>query len=138
MGLYLCVFDDEENELDGLEMGTYSDYNHFLDVVTELVEKGEKGSVCPTLTLHHDSDGVWEPGECKLLESELNVIETQFKKALPQAFTKEWRSDIAKEIGLKPNNLYESFIDVNGDFIIGRLKELCDLAIDKNSPICFQ
>ncbi len=138
MGLYLCVFDDEENELDGLEMGTYSDYNYFLDVVTELVEQGEKGSVCPTLTLHHDSDGVWEPGECKLLKSELNVIETQFKKAPPQAFVTEWRADIAKEIGLNPKNLYENFIDVNGDFVVDRLKELCDLAIDKNYPICFQ
>ena len=39
MGLYLCVFDEDE-ELEGVEVGSYSDFEFFRSSVTELLEQG--------------------------------------------------------------------------------------------------
>jgi hypothetical protein len=55
MGLYLCVFQGDE-ELDGVDVGSYGDFNHFRSVVAGL-EDGPPGSKYPTLILHPDSDG---------------------------------------------------------------------------------
>ena len=37
MGLYLCVFDNDD-ELEGVEVGSYSDFDFFRSTVTELLE----------------------------------------------------------------------------------------------------
>jgi hypothetical protein len=72
MGLYLCVFDESsESELEGVEVGGYSDYNLFRSAVTELLENGRAGSVYPTLVLHSDCDGEWSSVECSTLRREL-------------------------------------------------------------------
>lgn len=73
MGLYLCIFDDDD-EIEGLEIGAYSDFEFFCSTVTELLEEGVTGSKYPTLILHADSDGEWSPSECETLKRELEDI----------------------------------------------------------------
>jgi len=51
MGLYLCVFDGEE-ELDGVEVGFYADFGTFRNAVVRHLENGKAGSRFPTL-IHH-------------------------------------------------------------------------------------
>jgi len=46
MGLYLCVFDGD-NELDGVEVGAYTDFHTFRSAVAAHVEAGVEGSRCP-------------------------------------------------------------------------------------------
>lgn len=58
MGLYLCVFDDDE-ELEGVEVGHYSDVEYFRDKITNCLEDGAAGSKYPTLIGHSDCDSEW-------------------------------------------------------------------------------
>ncbi len=137
MGLYLTVFDGDD-ELDGVEVGTYSDYDVFIQAVIENVENGSKGSVCPILTLHHDSDGEWSSQESQGLRSELLKVRDVLVSMPPISHESPWVSQTMGECDLKPSNAYESFIDVNGEFLIDRLIDLTDLSIGKGLPILFQ
>ena len=74
MGLYLCVFDDDDNELDGVEVGSYADFNFFRDAVVATVENGNAGTVCPVLNTHSDNDGEWTNEEARHLLTELSQI----------------------------------------------------------------
>ena len=62
MGLYLAIFDDDE-EIEGVEIGLYSDFNYFRDIVANELEDGKAGSKYPTLNLHSDCDGTWSVEE---------------------------------------------------------------------------
>jgi hypothetical protein len=137
MGLYLCVF-DEENELDGVDVGSYADFNNFRGYVVKSLEGGNVGSRFPILNGHSDCDGEWSPRECVGLEEELNAIATSFKEIAPVDFTSEWQKRVVKLLGLQPRNLYECFIDVDGELLIDRLQALCRLAHQNNQPILFQ
>ena len=66
MGLYLCVFDGED-ELEGVEVGSYADFDFFRTTVTELLEEGSAGSRFATLIVHSDSDGEWSFSESERL-----------------------------------------------------------------------
>jgi hypothetical protein len=77
MGLYLALFDGGD-ELDGVEVGSYSDFGAFRDAVVAHLEEGVTGSRCPTLIMHSDSDGQWTPAEAADLERELQTIRTRF------------------------------------------------------------
>lgn len=44
MGLYLCVIDGE-NELEGVEAGSYGDFGQFRDAVIDIVEEENPGPV---------------------------------------------------------------------------------------------
>jgi Immunity protein 70 len=137
MGLYLCVFDNEV-ELDGVEVGSYSDFDCFRNTVTELLEGGDSGSKFPTLNNHSDSDGEWSLSECVSLKHELMEIATSFQQLPSVQFGAEWQLQVGKLLGLKPTSLYDSFIDVDGESLIERLLRLCDVAIERKSPIVFQ
>lgn len=137
MGLYLCIFDNYE-ELDGVEVGLYSDFNWFRSIVTEKLEGGNIGAIFPALTLHSDSDGFWTVEESIALEKELITIDEFFRKLPPIPFNSEWQQSITKSIGLKPDNLYSCFIDVDGEPLIERLINLCKLAQEVNKSILFQ
>jgi hypothetical protein len=50
----------------------------------------------------------------------------------------DWQRAVAKSIGLVPQNAFESFIDVDGEFLIGRLQSLVDGARKRGLPILFQ
>jgi len=49
-----------------------------------------------------------------------------------------FKQDIFKFFGITPKNLFECFVDSDCEFLIDRMIELCDLAIQKNRPIMFQ
>jgi len=56
----------------------------------------------------------------------------------PVSFISEWQRNVAQSLGQSPKNAFESFIDVNGDFILERIQQLVDVAIDRQLPISFQ
>lgn len=137
MGLYLCVFDNDE-ELEGVEVGSYSDFDFFRCSVTELLEGGVAGNKFPALIIHSDSDGEWQFSECQALKHELISIATEFQQLPGVQFHAEWQQKVGKLLGLKPASLYESFIDVDGEPLVGRLIGLCNVAIERQLPILFQ
>jgi len=137
MGLYLCVFEEDE-ELDGVDAGGYSDFNFFRSVVTNQLEGGTPGAKYPTLILHSDCDGEWSVEECRALQEELESIADVFRQLPPADFDSDWQRAVAQSLGLQPRNLYESFIDVDGEPLVERLLGLCRLAQDRGQPIIFQ
>lgn len=137
MGLYLAIFDGDD-ELDGVEVGSYADFGAFRDAVVTYVEDGVPGSRCPTLILHSDCDGEWMPGEAILLHKELATIAQRFVQLPPEPLGDNWKLEVAKIFGLRPTNLYECFFDVDGEPLLDRLMGLAQLSSDRNLPILFQ
>jgi Immunity protein 70 len=137
VGLYLCIFDDEE-EVDGVEVGAYAEFDVLRDYIVEHVEGGDFGSRCPTFVLHSDCDGEWSVADCGSLRDELALIETEFKARPPVEFRADWQRVVARRVGLQPRDAFESFIDVDGEFLIARLQQLTRLAIERGLPILFQ
>ncbi len=137
MGLYLCYFVGDE-EMDGVEIGSYQYFGIFRDYVNILVENYDAGSVCPKLIMHSDCDGEWSTQDCKELLKELEVISEVFKKTEPQDAPIEMKKDIFNFYKIKPKTLYDCFIDVDGNNIIERLAKLCLDAIDAETKILFQ
>ena len=95
MGLYLCVF-DADKELEGVEVGSYSDFDFFRRTITELLEGGNAGSRYPTLVLHADSDGEWTSAECEALKKELASISNGLKQFPAVQFRAEWQQQLGK------------------------------------------
>jgi hypothetical protein len=137
MSLYLCVFDGDD-EVEGVDVGAYSDFDFFRSTVTELLEQGRTGSKYPALILHADSDGEWSSSECQTLKRELADISDQLRQLPSIQFQAEWQQHVGKSLGLKPRCLYESFIDVDGEPLLERMQGLCEVAIQRNLPILFQ
>lgn len=137
MSLYLCVFDDDE-ELEGVDVGAYSDFGNFRDTIANVIEHGNTGSRFPILMLHEDCDGQWDVEDCKELARELETISFEFKKEPPTAFFAEWQRNVAKQQGLQPQSLYDCFIDVDGEPLLERLLGLTRFAQRRQLPILFQ
>ncbi len=137
MGLYLCIFKEEE-ELDGVEVGSYSDFNSLRDFLISELESDKAGSLFPVFILHSDCDGEWSPTDCKKLQVELGEISKTLEGMPPVPFNSDWQKNLASRIGLIPKNALESFIDVDGELLIDRLQKLVELAIKKHLPILFQ
>lgn len=138
MGLYLAVFDGEQ-ELEGVEVGSYADFGVFRDAVAEHLERGSAGSRFPTLMLHSDCDGSWSPEESAHLQLELEQIADEFRRLPPLDLApNSWQSEVAKSFGIKPGNLYESFFDVDGEPLIDRLLELIKVSRGRGKEILFQ
>ncbi len=126
MGLYLTIFDDGE-ELDGVEVGTYADFNTFRDAVIKNLEGGKAGSKYPTLILHSDCDGQWSPSEAADLEQELMNISDEFHRLPPVQLGADWQGQVAKTFGLQISNLYDCFFDVDGEPLLERLANLASV-----------
>jgi hypothetical protein len=137
MGLYLCAFDGDE-EIDGVEIGSYADFNFFRDAVVAAVEEGKRGTKCPTLVNHHDSDGEWSPKEASLLIAELELVGDALSALPPVEFNSAWKNKVASAQGLKPNNLLECFFDVDGEPLVDRLRGLAEKSVQRDVPILFQ
>ncbi len=140
MGLYLCVFRDDlvDEELEGVEVGSYADFDRFREAIWNNLEGGDWGSRFPGLMGPDDSDGVWTPDEAARLESELLSIADGFAKLPPADFESEWQIDVARGIGIKPQSLLESFIDVDGEPLVERLIDLARTAVAAKRPVWFQ
>ena len=137
MSLYLCVFMGNE-EVDSVEVGFYSDFNYFRNFVTDIVENGIVGSMCPVLINHSDCDGSWSCEEAGKLIKELNLIENCFRKIPPVDLNSDWKKQTAKQQGIKLENLSDCFFDVNGEPLIDQLRNLAKTSQEVQSPIIFQ
>jgi hypothetical protein len=137
MGLYLCIFDSEE-EIDGVDVGPYADFNAFRDCIVRELEGGHAGSKFPKLNLHSDCDGQWSPAEAAELEKELVNISEEFRQRPPIPIKSDWQKQVVKTFGLRINNLYDSFFDVDGEPLLDRLIGLARLSQKRNLAILFQ
>jgi len=135
MGLYLCIFDADE-EVDGVEVGRYSDFNALRDYVARELEGGSRGARFPTLMLHSDSDGEWSVADCEKLIPELRSVIAQARP--PVQFVSDWQQHVARSVGLVPKSAFESFIDVDGQFVLERMLHLASVALEHGLPILFQ
>lgn len=140
MGLYLCVFGgpDGDDELDGVDVGAYSDFGRFRSVVAQHLEPGGWGSRFPVLMLHPDSDGEWSPQESEALAAELATITEELGKLPPTGFPEGWQAQTAAHLGLQPQSLRDCFIDVDGELLLDRLADLVRLSVREGQPIAFQ
>jgi Immunity protein 70 len=137
MGLYLCAFDGDE-ELEGVEIGSYADFNFFRDAVVAAVENGQPGTACPVLINHSDCDGEWSPSEAAALLAELKLIEEKLREYPPAEYNSPWKKEIAKTFGIAPKSLLECFFDVDGEPLTGRLRGLAETSVRNDVPISFQ
>ena len=137
MGLYLCVFDGED-DVDGVDVGGYADFNALREHIVRQLEGGTAGSRFPTLVLHSDCDGEWSVEECRVLREELATIASELRATPAVQMASDWQRSVAKSIGLVPRNAFESFVDVDGEPLIQRLQELVDGALRRGRPITFQ
>jgi len=137
MGLYICIFDGED-DVDGVEVGAYADYNALRDYIVCELEAGEAGSRFPTFVLHSDCDGEWSLADCEKLKGEISEIVTALKNRPAIKFVSDWQKSVAKSVGLIPKNAFESFIDVDGEFLLERLQSLVNNALRLRLPILFQ
>lgn len=137
MGLYLCIFDEDE-DVDGVEVGAYADFNAIRDYIVRELEGGKAGCKFPTFILHSDCDGEWTVSDCTRLREELSEIITAMKGRPAIAFASDWQRAVAKSIGFVPQNAYESFIDVDGEVLLERLQALVSKALKLQLPILFQ
>lgn len=137
MGLYLCVFDGDD-ELDGIEVGSYADFGTFRDTVRDRLEQGRAGSRFPVLMSHSDCDGEWSPDEADRLRAELEVVARELASLPSVALADGWQRAVARQLGVKPRNLAECFFDVDGEPLVERLIGLCACAVRRGLPILFQ
>jgi hypothetical protein len=56
----------------------------------------------------------------------------------PVPFDSDWKKTVAKSIGLVPKNAHESFIDIDGEFLLDRIRDLAKRASSEQAPIIFQ
>jgi hypothetical protein len=141
MGLYLCVFASarDDDEIGGVEVGSYDDFHVFRVTVAERLEGGRWGSRFPVLMSHADSDGSWSVEEAAALGRELRVIEEELATLPATGFEPHsWQGEVAAALGIDPSNLGECFIDVDGEPLLGRLRSLVDVAVERERPISFQ
>ena len=137
MGLYLCLFADNE-EIDGVEVGPYADFNALRGYITRQLEGAQLGSRFPTLILHSDSDGAWSLSDCEKLRGELAEIAESMKASPAVDFVSDWQGTVAKSVGLVPQNAFESFVDVDGEFLVDRLLQLVETGLERGLPVLFQ
>lgn len=149
MGLYLCIFDQCGEELCGVEVGLYRYFQELRDTVARFTPKGpiarlvrpgggKLSSKMPTLLVHSDCDGAWSVKECRALKQELEEIKQVFLQEPVSPETVALKQDVFKFYGVTPQNLFECFIDSDCEFLIDRLIDLCDRAIEAKRPIVFQ
>ena len=141
MGLYLCVFASAatDDEIEGVELGGYDDFHALRSAISQLLEAGNWGSRFPVLMLHSDSKGDWTPEEASALLQELDAIEREFRHLPPVLFADgSWQAEVAKLSGIKPASMADCFIDVDGEPLLGRLRELSSVAVRHGCPISFQ
>lgn len=139
MGLYLCIFEDDhhDNELDGVEVGTYTYFGDAREIISQRLEQGTRGSRFPTLMNHVDSDGVWTPSQCTVLVRELTTIREEMERLPPEALPDSIQ-ELLSEYSRIPNSLADCFIDVDGTPLLDRLITMATAAADAGLDIWFQ
>jgi len=131
MSLYFAVFTENDEELNGFQVGTYHDYGKFIETVKENIES----NFCSVLINHHDSDGCWSAQECKVLIKELSHIKNELAKLPPNRIDYDWAKQNAYELG---DSLNSSLQNVDGEPMANALLSLCELAVKNNAKLYFQ
>ena len=137
MSLYLAVFLDG-NDVAGLDLGAYADFNALRDYVGRELESGAPGSRFPTFMLHSDCEGEWTVPDCVHLIAEIRTIAAEMKTRPAVAFPSDWQEAVAHVLALEPRSAFESFLEVDGEFLLERLGELAEAARSLSQPILFQ
>jgi len=137
VGLYLTIFDGDQ-EVEGVEIGSYDDFSFFRNAIVRWLEGGVAGSRFPTLIMHSDCDGEWSSPDAKILESELIEIAQAFKEMPPVEFNSKWQLEVARSFGIVPTSLFDCFFDVDGEPLLERLILLARLSQQRGLPILFQ
>jgi hypothetical protein len=139
VGLVLCVYEDRESgdDIDGFQVGSYSDFGAWRDFIAAALENGAWGSRFPTLMMHSDCDGEWTAEECVLLEGELAAIREEMAKLPVVQFPAGWQRQVADELGLTPQSALDCFINVDGENLVDAIARLAVLAIKLGKPIDF-
>jgi hypothetical protein len=136
MGLYLCVFQDEE-ELDGVDVGSYDDFELFRSAARAL--DGRLFRRFGTLRTNVTPTTSWSPKAAARLAGELTTLEVELRRLPPRPFPEgSWQAELAHERGLVPQSLNECFFDVDGEPLVGRLLALCRRSVESKQPILFQ
>jgi hypothetical protein len=136
MGLYLCVFRDDD-ELEGVEVGSYEDFERFRDAARALDRRVFRRF--GTLRANVKPNTAWGHREAARLAGELGVLREELKKLPPTPFPPgSWQEELAREHGLSPTSLYDCFFDVDGEPLVERLLELCRVSTETRQPILFQ
>lgn len=138
MSLYLCIFDEDDEEVEGVEVGGYADFDTFRAAITKHVENGQIGSICPTMCLHSDCDGEWSFAESEELLKELLAIGKVFQLQPPIDIGPGWKREVLFGEKLEMSSLYDCFFDVDGDPLITRLILLAKKSVELELPIMFQ
>ena len=137
MSLYLAIFTGE-TELAGVEVGSYAEFGAFRQAIADELEGGAAGSRFPTFMLHSDCDGAWSVDACALLRDELLTIAAEFRERPARPLPSGEQRQIAARRGFEPASASESFLDVDGEFLLARLQGLVALALFQDRPILFQ
>jgi hypothetical protein len=139
MGLYLVVFasDDLDDDLDGVDVGSYDDWHHFRQCIADHLEGGVWGARFPTLMNHPDVNVPWSPDLGVTLLAELAAIRVGLEAEPASGFAATWQVNLARQLGLTPRNLAECFIDVDGEPLLARLVDLVSISVERDRPIEF-
>jgi hypothetical protein len=136
VGLYLCVFRGEE-ELDGVEVGAYDDWERFRDEARAL--DGRLFRRFGTLRLAVSETSAWSARQAARLDRELEALAAQLRARPPRPLRPgSWQEEVARARGLSPATLLDCYFDVTGAPLVARLRELCRLAVAEGQPILFQ
>jgi hypothetical protein len=137
MSLYLCLFVSGV-EADGVDAGSYSDFNRLRHYIARELENGKPGSRFPNLILHSDCEGEWSAEDSVGLRDELDRIIEAMRERPAENLQPGWQAALAETLRLEPRNALESFIDADGEPLLLRLFGLVETALSAGEPILFQ
>ena len=136
MGLYLCVFRDDE-ELLGVDVGSYDDFERFRNAARALDRRIFRRY--GALRVNMSPTTHWTPREAARLAGELVHLREALRQAPARPFPPgSWQAARAAELGLAPASLAECFFDFDGVPLFDQLLALCRVAVEAREPILFQ
>ena len=141
MSLYLAVFatDSADDELDGIDLGSYGDFADLRSAVSGAVEDSPWGSRFPIFMNVPDNGPVWDVPSLHGLAREVESIRKGLAQHEARAFDAgSWQAGVARRQGLTPATLADCFIDVDGEPLLDRLAALVATAMSHERPIEFQ
>jgi hypothetical protein len=134
MGLYLCIFDDEGEDVAACDVGHYSDFGVFRDMIAATIPAAI--ARYPLLMQHSDCDGEWSVEALPSLKRELQEIGEQFKTRPPVPITGAFEHVAHCRDGA--TSLYHCFHNVDEENLFEAMIDLCDKGIELQKPILFQ
>lgn len=127
-----CILSGDR-ELETVSTTTYDDFYYFRDSIHYALEEGEFGSKFPIFMCRFEPSE-WKVEELAALQHELEAIAEAFKKLPPQPLDSHWGGRVA-DSRARYSNLYEVFVDADGEPLLERLINLCRVAQREKKPI---